>query len=131
MWRLYIHQPYPYWQLGKIALLGDAAHPSLPDQSQGYCMALEDAGALGFIFSKEFEHIWSEDVNKGLKLYEKVRKERASRIQAASARARTDLSERIGWSSSTDRPGKLTIEEVCGYDMLEHIRKIVKEEKLA
>lgn len=131
MWRLYIHQPYPYWQSGKIALLGDAAHPSLPDQSQGYCMALEDAGALGYIFSQEFEHIWYEDVNKGLKLYEKVRKERASRIQAASARARTDLSERIGWSSSTDKPGKLTIEEVCGYDMLKHIREIVKDEGLA
>lgn len=94
-------------------------------------MALEDAGALGYIFSQEFEHIWYEDVNKGLKLYEKVRKERASRIQAASARARTDLSERIGWSSSTDKPGKLTIEEVCGYDMLKHIREIVKDEGLA
>lgn len=88
-------------------------------------MALEDAGALGYIFSEEFRGIWENDVGKGLELYEEVRKERASRVQAASARARTDLSERIGWSSSTDRPGKLTIEEVCGYDMLAHIRQIV------
>ncbi|KAH8672595.1 salicylate hydroxylase [Tricladium varicosporioides] len=125
MWRLYVHQPYPYWHKGTVGLLGDAAHPMLPDQSQGFCMALEDAGALGYIFSEEFRGIWENDVGKGLELYEEVRKERASRVQAASARARTDLSERIGWSSSTDRPGKLTIEEVCGYDMLAHIRQIV------
>ncbi|RDW77447.1 salicylate hydroxylase-2 [Coleophoma cylindrospora] len=127
MWRLYIHQPYPYWTKGKVALLGDAAHPMLPDQSQGYCMALEDAGALGYIFSEEFQEIWRDDVSKGLKLYERVRKDRASRVQAASARARTDLSERIGWSSSSDKPGKLTIEEVCGYNLLDHIRELVKE----
>ena len=72
-------------------------------------MALEDAGALGFIFSEEFRDVWGEDVSKGLELYEKVRKERASKVQAASARARTDLRERIGWSSASDRPGKLTI----------------------
>jgi salicylate hydroxylase len=125
MWRLYIHQPYPYWHKGVVGLLGDAAHPMLPDQSQGFYMAIEDAGALGHIFSAEFQHIWEKDVGKGLELYQKVRKERASRVQAASARARTDLSERIGWSSSSDRPGKLTIEEVCGYDMLAHIRELV------
>ncbi|KAL3418232.1 salicylate hydroxylase [Phlyctema vagabunda] len=127
MWRLYVHQPYQYWQSGVVALLGDAAHPMLPDQSQGFCMALEDAGALGYILSREFEHVWKEDLNKELKLYEKVRKERASRVQASSARARTDLSERIGWSSKSDRPGKLTIKEVCEYDMLQHIRETVKD----
>lgn len=128
MWRLYIHEPYPYWQKGKVALLGDAAHPMLPDQSQGFCMAIEDAGALGYIFSDEFASIWQNDVGKGLELYEKARKERASRVQDASKKARTDLSERIGWSSSTDKPGKLTIEEVCGYDMLAHIRDLVSKQ---
>jgi hypothetical protein len=32
IWRLYIHKPYPFWTRGKVALLGDAAHPMLPDQ---------------------------------------------------------------------------------------------------
>ena len=128
MWLLYIHQPYQFWHKGKTGLLGDAAHPMLPDQSQGFCRAIEDAGALGYIFSEEFSSIWDRDVSKGLDLYEQVRKERASRVQAASARARTDLSERIGWSSSSDKPGKLTTEEVCGYDMLAHIRTLVGQE---
>ncbi|KAK4496710.1 hypothetical protein PRZ48_012693 [Zasmidium cellare] len=124
MWRLYVHEPYPYWVRGRCALLGDAAHPMLPDQSQGACQAIEDAGALGIIFSDQYDHL---SVTQRLQLYEDERKPRATRVQEASARARTDLSERIGWSSSTDRPGKLTIEEVCGYDMKNHVAGLVAE----
>ncbi|KAJ5125096.1 uncharacterized protein N7515_008921 [Penicillium bovifimosum] len=123
MWRLYKHQPYPYWVKGKVCLLGDAAHPMMPDQSQGSCMAFEDAGALGLVFHKNFRQEYS--AVQGLALYEKLRKERATRIQEASFKARENLNERIGWSSSTDRPGKLTIEEVCGYDMREHLAQLV------
>ncbi|KAL4800878.1 hypothetical protein BDV19DRAFT_383898 [Aspergillus venezuelensis] len=123
MWRLYRHDPYPYWTKGRVCLLGDAAHPMMPDQSQGSCMAFEDAGAMGLIFHRAFREDYSVDT--GLKLYEKLRKPRATRVQEASFRAREDLNERIGWSSKTDRPGKLTIEEVCGYDMGEHLREIL------
>ncbi|KAB8219078.1 hypothetical protein BDV33DRAFT_192231 [Aspergillus novoparasiticus] len=123
MWRLYRHEPYPYWVKGKVCLLGDAAHPMMPDQSQGSCMAFEDAGALGLVFHRTFREQYS--VTEGLSLYERLRKPRATRVQDASFRAREDLSERIGWSSSTDRPGKLTIEEVCGYDMRKHLDELV------
>ncbi|KAB8258474.1 hypothetical protein BDV32DRAFT_159924 [Aspergillus pseudonomiae] len=123
MWRLYRHEPYPYWVKGKVCLLGDAAHPMMPDQSQGSCMAFEDAGALGLVFHRTFREQYS--VAEGLGLYEKLRKPRATRVQEASFRAREDLSERIGWSSSADRPGKLTIEEVCGYDMQKHLDELV------
>ncbi|KAJ5684880.1 uncharacterized protein N7477_001225 [Penicillium maclennaniae] len=126
MWRLYRHQPYPYWVNGKVCLLGDAAHPMMPDQSQGSCMAFEDAGALGIVFHKNFRNDYG--MSEGLKLYEKLRKTRATRVQEASFRARENLSERIGWSSSTDRPGKLTIEEVCGYKMKHHFAKLLKGE---
>ncbi|GES58664.1 salicylate hydroxylase [Aspergillus terreus] len=125
MWRLYRHQPYPYWVKGKVCLLGDAAHPMMPDQSQGSCMAFEDAGALGYIFHRTFREQYG--VAEGLALYERLRKPRATRVQEASFRAREDLSERIGWSSSADRPGKLTIEEVCGYDMRKHLQELVAQ----
>lgn len=124
MWRLYNHDPYPYWVKGRVALLGDAAHPMVPDQSQGACMAIEDAGALGIVFSAKYNHL---SVSDRLRLYERTRKERATKVQSASARARTDLSERIGWSSSKDRPGKLTIEEICGYNMHEHIAQLAAQ----
>ncbi|KAL7805452.1 hypothetical protein V8C44DRAFT_224976 [Trichoderma aethiopicum] len=123
MWRLYNHEPYPYWVSGRCCLLGDAAHPMMPDQSQGACMALEDAGALGILFSATYAHL---SIPEKLQLYEKERKPRATRVQESSRRARTDITERIGWSSANDRPGRLTIEEVCGYDMHSHIAELVK-----
>ncbi|CAG8934735.1 unnamed protein product [Penicillium salamii] len=129
MWRLYKHQPYPYWVKGKVCLLGDAAHPMMPDQSQGSCMAFEDAGALGLVLNKNFRENYS--AVEGLALYESLRKERATRVQEASFKARENLNERIGWSSSADRPGKLTIEEVCGYNMRDHLAKLISEQRTA
>lgn len=130
-WRLYVHQPYSHWQKGRTAIMGDAAHPMMPDQSQGACQALEDAGALGVIFSKDYT--FTSDVNKGLQIYEAVRKPRATRVQAASARARENIAERIGFSSNTKNPlykvqdesQKLTIEEMNQYDMLADIQNKV------
>jgi len=125
-WRLFVHQPYPHWQYGTTCLLGDAAHPMLPDQSQGACQAIEDAAALGIIFSPRYSFTTSAAaVTEGLRIYEQVRKPRASRVQAASAKARENINERIGFSSNTRNPlykvsdekSKLTIEEMNGYDM--------------
>lgn len=120
-WRLFEHSPYPCWYKGHTCLLGDAAHPMMPDQSQGACQAMEDAAALGIIFSGAFT--FTLDIQAGLDIYEQVRKPRASKVQAASARARSNLSERIGFSSRTDsklykiadESKKLTIEEINGY----------------
>lgn len=131
-WRLYVHDPLPYFHKSSsdgskgTCLLGDSAHAMMPDQSQGAVAAFEDAGALGFIFSKKY----NLNVGEGLKLYELTRKERVSKIQAASLRARENLSERIGWSSSAEdikNENKLTIEEVCGYNMKEHIQNLVDQ----
>lgn len=124
MWRLYVHQEYPYWVKGKVALLGDAAHPMLPDQSQGFCQAVEDAAVLGEVFGAEH---FTGDIERALMIYSKTRKERATRVQTASAKARTDLNERIGWSTGNERPGKLTIEEVCGYDLPRHVREVIQD----
>lgn len=112
-WRLWVHQPYHYWQKGVVCIMGDAAHPvnleipsvreanayitqMMPDQSQGACMAIEDAACLGIVFSKE---VFNGDTQRSLQIYEKVRKPRATRVQAASARARENINERIGMQS--------------------------------
>ncbi|KAF2007433.1 salicylate hydroxylase [Amniculicola lignicola CBS 123094] len=54
--------------------------------------------------------------------------ERATTVQNASARAGTGLSERIGWSTGLEMLGKLTIGEVCGYDVEETFSKLVESE---
>lgn len=48
LWGLFRHPVAPRWHdgEGRAALLGDAAHPTLPFMAQGACMALEDAASL-------------------------------------------------------------------------------------
>ena len=92
-WRLWVHDPYPYWSKGVVCLLGDAAHPMMPDQSQGACMALADAACLGILFGPKY---FNGNIRETLELYEKVRKSRATKVQEAAARARENIHERIG-----------------------------------
>ncbi|KAH7353713.1 hypothetical protein B0T11DRAFT_230524 [Plectosphaerella cucumerina] len=130
-WRLWIHEPYPYIAREGVALLGDAGHPMMPHQSQGACMAIEDAAALGILFSKKY---FNGDVRHALAVYNDVRLPRATRVQAAAAKAAYNINERIGFSNNKDLPfykvedanKVLTIEEMNAYDMYKDI-----EEKLA
>jgi salicylate hydroxylase len=43
---LYDRPPLPRWHRGRLAVLGDAAHPMLPSLAQGAAQAVEDAVAL-------------------------------------------------------------------------------------
>ncbi|QPM89446.1 3-hydroxybenzoate 6-hydroxylase 1 [Pseudooceanicola algae] len=46
LWGLHRHPVAPRWTAGNCALLGDAAHPTLPFMAQGANLALEDAWVL-------------------------------------------------------------------------------------
>ncbi|ORY25836.1 hypothetical protein BCR39DRAFT_485094 [Naematelia encephala] len=133
-WRLYVHAPLTKWTEKKVALLGDACHAMMPHQSQGACQGIEDAAALGVLFSKDYRY--TQNIEEGLKMYEKIRKPRAERVQYCSFLATEDIRERIGFSSL---PGsktlgaikpkeghvRLTIEEINGYDMKADINETV------
>ena len=80
LWGLHRHPVAQVWQRGGVALLGDAAHPTLPFLAQGANMALEDAWVLT-------EHIVQGGV-AALEHYEVQRKPRVSRvIKAANGNA--------------------------------------------
>ncbi|KAL1582557.1 hypothetical protein WHR41_08706 [Cladosporium halotolerans] len=130
-WRLWIHDPYPYLNKQRVCLLGDAGHPMMPHQSQGACMAIEDAAAIGILFSPAY---FDGNIEQSLAVYNKVRLPRATRVQSAAAKAAYNINERIGFSNNKDLPfykvedqkNVLTIEEMNAYDMYRDI-----EEKLA
>ncbi|KAG6010526.1 hypothetical protein E4U21_005877 [Claviceps maximensis] len=133
-WRLWIHEPYPYLAQGVVCLLGDAGHPMMPHQSQGACMAIEDAAALGILFD---ESHFKGDIREALGVYEKVRLPRVTRVQSAAAKAAYNINERIGFSVNTstatysvEDPKKiLTIEEMNAYDMYQDIKQHLAESR--
>jgi salicylate hydroxylase len=46
-WAMFDWEPIPNWVDGRLALVGDAAHPMLQYLAQGACQAIEDASCLG------------------------------------------------------------------------------------
>jgi 2-polyprenyl-6-methoxyphenol hydroxylase-like FAD-dependent oxidoreductase len=45
----YLREPLPAMHAGRVALLGDAAHPMTPNLGQGACQAIEDAIVLAHL----------------------------------------------------------------------------------
>ncbi|OYT90666.1 MAG: salicylate hydroxylase [Burkholderiales bacterium PBB3] len=78
-WALADRNPIRQWSKGKVALLGDAAHPTLQSYAQGAGMAIEDAGVL--IESLEECGL---DFERGFADYAKRRLLRTARIQLGS-----------------------------------------------
>lgn len=84
-WALFDRAPLKTWTQGRVALLGDAAHPMLPFMAQGAAMAVEDAWVVAAQLAEA-----RNDVAVALSRYKDVRYDRASRVQAASrANAKT------------------------------------------
>lgn len=84
-WALFDREPLVQWVDGRIALLGDAAHPMLPFLAQGAAMAVEDAWVLAATLTNN-----PDDPMNALAEYQHQRKPRASRVQKASkANAKT------------------------------------------
>ena len=78
-WALMQRAPMERWSEGRVSLLGDACHPTLPFLAQGAVMALED----GFILARALEA--DTDIAPALRRYEAARLERTRRIVQGAA----------------------------------------------
>lgn len=81
-WGLFRHPVAPVWHKGRAAILGDAAHPTLPFMAQGAVMAMEDAWVLADALDA------AETVEAGLAAYQARREARVKKvIEAANGNA--------------------------------------------
>lgn len=78
LWGLHLHPVAARWHEGGVALLGDAAHPTLPFLAQGANMALEDAFVLADTALRGKDD-W-------LAQYQNLRHPRAARVIRAAER---------------------------------------------
>ncbi|KAB8241972.1 hypothetical protein BDV35DRAFT_384451 [Aspergillus flavus] len=81
LWSLASRSPAPTFVRGKLALIGDAAHPMLPHQGQGAAQAFEDAVALGGVMT---EDMTIEQIPQRLELYNKIRYKHAVTVMLMS-----------------------------------------------
>ncbi|MGD8830714.1 MAG: FAD-dependent monooxygenase [Pseudomonadales bacterium] len=83
-WALFDRPPMPSWGLGRVTLLGDACHPTLPFMAQGAAMAIEDGAVLAHCVGAAREAGGS--TTPALARYQALRMARTARIQAGSRR---------------------------------------------
>ena len=76
-WALYDREALASWTLGRLTLLGDAAHPMLPHAGQGANQSIEDGMALATIVA----HADRATIPPALLAYERIRRERVTAIQ--------------------------------------------------
>ena len=87
-WPLYSRPPIASFSCGRVALVGDAAHPMVPFLAQGAAQAIEDAGALGRILAQV------RDVPAALAIYSRDRVARASSSSTGSGQTGPHLSSK-------------------------------------
>jgi salicylate hydroxylase len=80
-WALYDRDSLPQWTVGRVTLMGDAAHAMLPYMAQGAVQSIEDAAVLAKCLKRD-----ADNIEGALLRYEEMRKPRASRCQEGSRR---------------------------------------------
>ena len=83
-WALMVRGPMAQWSKGRITLLGDACHPTLPFLGQGGVMAVEDGYIVAACLAKYFD-----DPATAFARYEDIRRERTSTVVRKAAQNRS------------------------------------------
>ncbi|HEY5064725.1 MAG TPA: FAD-dependent monooxygenase [Xanthobacteraceae bacterium] len=78
-WGIYDRDPLPQWSRGRVTLLGDAAHPTMPTLAQGANMAIED----GYVLARNLVR-HSDDIARALDAYAAERKPRTDWVTLKS-----------------------------------------------
>ena len=84
LWVLCDRDPVANWAEGRVALLGDAAHPMLQYFAQGACMALEDAVCLAHMIDAHSGAAHPGNIEAALAAYNRQRVLRTARVQLQS-----------------------------------------------
>ncbi|GAA3056710.1 3-hydroxybenzoate 6-monooxygenase [Pseudonocardia yunnanensis] len=110
-WKLVDRDPVDSWVRGRIALIGDAAHPMVQYVGQGAAQTLEDAVSLSAAVGAE------PDLDTALARYQRERVPRASRVQGMARRFGEVL--HAGGMAATMRDRLLTSRSHADYSEIE------------
>ncbi len=97
-WALMMRPAMPRWSVGRVTLLGDACHPTLPFLGQGAVMAIEDAYVLAGCIAR---HAGSP---AAFAAYEAERRARTAAVVARSLQTRANAVNRAFADAQTAAP---------------------------
>ncbi|CAG1997265.1 unnamed protein product [Fusarium graminearum] len=103
-WKLVYRDPLPTWisQKGRIALLGDAAHPFLPTSAQGATQAMEDGVTIAVCLKRAGKG----NIPGALKAHQNLRYERVRAVQKTGESTR-DLWHKTDWEKAKKDPSSI------------------------
>jgi 2-polyprenyl-6-methoxyphenol hydroxylase-like FAD-dependent oxidoreductase len=90
--------PLPFWSVGRVSLLGDAAHPMLPRGSNGAAQAIIDAHVLARLFDQ------TGDVAAALEQYEAQRRPATAEVVFSNRDRSPDAILRVVEERTGGRP---------------------------
>jgi salicylate hydroxylase len=100
---LYDREPLSNWQIGRVVLLGDAAHPMLPFYAQGAAQSIEDAYVLAGCIAT-----WPQEPTQALAEYVRLRQPRTAWMQDLSRREE-ELYQTADASAIADRNARMRL----------------------
>ncbi|KAJ7473358.1 FAD/NAD(P)-binding domain-containing protein [Mycena latifolia] len=118
-WQLRALPLLPTWINGRTALLGDAAHATLPTLGQGAGMALEDAATIGCLIPMGTTRA---DIPARLAAYQELRKPRGEFVNRQSLEQAIHPSKRGLYGRSKEQQAF-----IGGYDAVETTKNYFRE----
>ena len=103
---LYDREPLPDWRVGRVVLLGDAAHPMMPFYAQGAAQSIEDAYVLAGCLAAS-----PEDPIAGLERYVRLRQPRTAWMQELS-RQEEELYQMTDAAAIADRNARMRVNRI-------------------
>ena len=79
-WGLFVREPITQWSMGRVVLVGDAAHPILPFLGLGAALAIEDGIVLARALTAHTDH------ERALHGFQRSRAERVTSVNTQSIR---------------------------------------------
>ncbi|MDO8300556.1 FAD-dependent monooxygenase [Lacisediminimonas sp.] len=113
-WGIHDRDPLDRWVKGRIALLGDSAHPMMPTLAQGAAISMEDGYALARCLE-----LGRSNPDAALATYEQERRPRATKVQL-QARQQFENNQLV------PAPPPLPVDWIYGYDVVNKPLKLAE-----
>jgi 2-polyprenyl-6-methoxyphenol hydroxylase-like FAD-dependent oxidoreductase len=123
-WKLVYRDPLPTWvsKYGRIALLGDAAHPFLPTSTQGATQALEDGVTLAICLKKAGK----KNLPAAVRAYQEIRYDRVKAVQKTGETMR-DMWHKADWDRVKKDPKTIELPRedwIMQFDAQKHAEEV-------